>query len=397
MNSPFLSLMPRVHRKPSTWPTGWPGIAAEPFRVADRDIPMTASVGEALSGGFGLGRCCATLMWPCRGPRKPGAGASRCSPRTCTRRRCAAWSCPRNCGGHHRRSLGIEYQPLVELATSRVTGVEALIRWSPPGSRCHRASPGRRRGLRADRAAGRLGAARGVLQVAAWRRRAGRSACRSTLAAAAARPGSTSRCWPPWRPRAARGALTLEVTDMSWSGRPDGEGLAQLRHRASGWPSTTSAPATHPGLPARAADRHRQDRSFFVAGRHDGTLALLTGPSSSGSRPGHEVVAEGIERPSSWSCAGHRLRPGQGYLVARPMAARGIEALRRRRAERKPGPTRKRPAVPTPAAAGPPAGQDRPGGRGEAPPTDAPGPRGAAGRAEPPGAPHDAPAAAPAT
>ncbi len=61
----------------------------------------------------------------------------------------------------------------------------------------------------------------------------------------------------------------------------------------------------------------------------DGTLALLTRTIVQvGHDLGIEVVAEGIERPEQLEllrAMGCGL--GQGYLVARPMAARGIEAL----------------------------------------------------------------------
>ncbi len=141
----------------------------------------------------------------------------------------------------------------------------------------------------------------------------------------------------------------------------------------------------------------------------DGTLALLTRTIVQvGHDLGIEVVAEGIERPEQLEllrAMGCGL--GQGYLVARPMAARGIEALAAagepvHGAGEPGGGTDEDEAGghDTGRQPGPPAGHDRPGGRGEAGPTGAaggPDPAGAGGPAEPPGAPHDAPAAAPAT
>ncbi len=61
----------------------------------------------------------------------------------------------------------------------------------------------------------------------------------------------------------------------------------------------------------------------------DGTLAMLTRTIVQvGHDLGIEIVAEGIERPEQLEllrAMGCGL--GQGYLVARPMAAPGIESL----------------------------------------------------------------------
>ena len=133
----------------------------------------------------------------------------------------------------------------------------------------------------------------------------------------------------------------------------------------------------------------------------DGTLALLTRTIVQvGHDLGIEVVAEGIERPEQLEllrAMGCGL--GQGYLVARPMAARGIEALA---AAGEPGAGEAGGAADEDEAdghdtgrqPGPPAGRDRTGGAGGMDPT---GPAGATGPAEPSSASRDAPAAAPAT
>ena len=69
------------------------------------------------------------------------------------------------------------------------------------------------------------------------------------------------------------------------------------------------------------------DPSFVAGLGTDGTLAMLTRTIVQvGHDLGIEIVAEGIERPEQLEllrAMGCGL--GQGFLVARPMAARGIE------------------------------------------------------------------------
>jgi len=71
------------------------------------------------------------------------------------------------------------------------------------------------------------------------------------------------------------------------------------------------------------------DPSFVAGLGHDDTLTLLTRTVVQvGRELGLRVIAEGIEQPRQLSA----LREmgcdyGQGFLVARPMAAPGVEAL----------------------------------------------------------------------
>ena len=73
------------------------------------------------------------------------------------------------------------------------------------------------------------------------------------------------------------------------------------------------------------------DPSFVAGLGHDDTLTLLTKTVVQvGRELGLRVIAEGIEQPRQLSA----LREmgcdyGQGFLVARPMAAPGVEALMR--------------------------------------------------------------------
>ena len=78
------------------------------------------------------------------------------------------------------------------------------------------------------------------------------------------------------------------------------------------------------------------DPSFVAGLGHDDTLTLLTRTVVQVGRDlGLQVIAEGIEQPRQLSA----LREmgcgyGQGFLVARPMAAPGVEALISRRGGR---------------------------------------------------------------
>jgi len=71
------------------------------------------------------------------------------------------------------------------------------------------------------------------------------------------------------------------------------------------------------------------DPSFVAGLGHDDTLTLLTRTVVQvGRELGLRVIAEGIEQPRQLSA----LREmgcdyGQGFLIARPMAASGVEAL----------------------------------------------------------------------
>jgi EAL domain-containing protein (putative c-di-GMP-specific phosphodiesterase class I) len=129
------------------------------------------------------------------------------------------------------------------------------------------------------------------------------------------------------------GALTLEVTEqvLVEGAGPMVAGLAQLRQRGirlaiddfgTGYASLAY-------LRELPVDIIKIDPSFVAGLGTDGTLALLTRTIVQvGHDLGIEVVAEGIERPEQLEllrAMGCGL--GQGYLVARPMAARGIEAL----------------------------------------------------------------------
>src|SRR6185437_4970186 len=313
------------------------GIAAEPFRVADRDIPLTASVGVALSVPDGRGHLLRNADVAMSRAKDAGGGrvevfAAHMHAAAVRRLELAAELRRAITDG----SLGIEYQPLVELATSRVTGVEALIRWSPGGQPV---PPGEFLGVAEDSGLivplGDWVLREACSQVAAWRAsgwQIGLSVNFSLRQVSAAR-FAESVLAALEASGLPEDALTLEVTEhvLVEGAGPMVDGLAQLRQRGvrlaiddfgTGYASLAY-------LRELPVDIIKIDPSFVAGLGTDGTLALLTRTIVQvGHDLGIEVVAEGIERPEQLEllrAMGCGL--GQGYLVARPMAARGIEEL----------------------------------------------------------------------
>jgi EAL domain-containing protein (putative c-di-GMP-specific phosphodiesterase class I) len=130
-----------------------------------------------------------------------------------------------------------------------------------------------------------------------------------------------------------RSALTLEVTErvLIESAEPMIDELARLRRLGvrlaiddfgTGYASLAY-------LRALPVDIIKIDPSFVAGLGTDGTLAMLTRTIVQvGHDLGIEIVAEGIERPEQLEllrAMGCGL--GQGYLVARPTPAEGLEAL----------------------------------------------------------------------
>jgi diguanylate cyclase (GGDEF)-like protein/PAS domain S-box-containing protein len=356
------------------------GIAAEPFRVADRDIPLTASVGVALSVGDTTGHLLRNADVAMSRAKELGGGrvevfAAHMHADAVRRLELAAEL-------HQAiidRSLRIDYQPVVELATSRVTGVEALVRWSPHGEQV---PPREFLGVAEDSGLivplGDWVLREACSQVASWRAAGWEiglsvnfslrqvSAPRFAEAVLSALDDSGL----------AHAALTLEVTEqvLVEGAGPMVAGLAQLRQRGirlaiddfgTGYASLAY-------LRELPVDIIKIDPSFVAGLGTDGTLALLTRTIVQvGHDLGIEVVAEGIERPEQLEllrAMGCGL--GQGYLVAGPMAASGIDALAAAREQGDPSavPGHKDPAD-APPGAGPPAGsgpQGRPADIGQA-------------------------------
>jgi diguanylate cyclase (GGDEF)-like protein len=324
-------------------------IAAEPFRVAGQQIALTASVGVALAG---------------LEPQSPGATDSPDDPTGLVLRNAdVAMSRAKEAGGDRveiyaahmhadvlRRleivtdlqraisngELTLQYQPIVELATSRVIGAEALVRWwrgdeiVTPREFLGAAEES---GLIVPLGEWVLGQA--CAQGAAWRRASWNIGISVNLSARQiAAPGFTARVaailaetgLPP-------GALTVEVSERILV-EEDGliaDRLADLRRTgvriAIDDFGTGYASLAH--LRQLPLDVVKIDPSFVAGLGHDETLTLLTRTVVQlGRELGLRVIAEGIDQPRQLSM----LREmgcdyGQGFLVGRPMAAPAVEAL----------------------------------------------------------------------
>ena len=312
-------------------------IAAEPFQVAEREISLTASIGVALAGGGAHGHLLRNADVAMSRAKDSGGGrvevfAAHMHADVMRRLEMASDLRAAITAG----KLGLEYQPVVDFATSRVIGVEALARWSRAGQPVPAAEF---LGVAEDSGLvvplGEQVLREACTQAAAWRgsgRAVGMSvnfSLRQVTAAGFAASVLTvldETGLPP-------GALTLEVAErvLIEGAGPMADGLAELRRHGvrlaiddfgTGYASLAY-------LRQLAVDIIKIDPSFVAGLGEDATLAMLTRTIIQvGHDLGIEVVAEGIERPEHLEL----LRDmgcglGQGYLIARPMDARGIEVL----------------------------------------------------------------------
>jgi len=343
-------------------------VAAEPFRVAGQQIALTASVGVALadpdqrtpetSGAPQDARPSDSDSGTPQSKASPGS-----PPGLVLRNADVAMSRAKEAGGDRvevyaahmhadvvhklevvtdlqraisNGELTLQYQPILDLATSRVTGAEALVRWwrgdqlVAPGEFLAAAEES---GLIVplDEWVLREACAQG----AAWRRASWDVGVSVNLSARQiTTPAFTDQVaavladtgLPP-------GALTVEVNERTLL-EEDGlilDRLADL-HRlgvrmaiddfGTGYASLAS-------LRQLPVDVIKIDPSFVAGLGHDDKLTLLTKTVVQlGRELGLQVIAEGIEQPGQLTA----LREmgcgyGQGFLIAGPMAVAGVEAL----------------------------------------------------------------------
>jgi diguanylate cyclase (GGDEF)-like protein/PAS domain S-box-containing protein len=312
-------------------------IAAEPFHVADRDVSITASLGVAFAASDAAEHLLRNADLAMARAKEAGGGRvevfaahmhadviRRLELATDLRHAIAAGA------------LELEYQPLVELATSRVAGVEALVRWPRTGDPVGPAeflSIAEESGLIVTLGDWVLREA--CAQVAQWRDSGwpvGLSVNFSLRQVSASRFADSVLATLD-EAGLPRSALTLELTERVLIDAPAPiiEELGRLRalgvRLAIDDFGTGYASLAY--LRELPVDIIKIDPSFVAGLGLDGTLALLTRTIVQvGHDLGIEIVAEGIERPEQLEllrAMGCGL--GQGYLVARPMTAQGIESL----------------------------------------------------------------------
>ena len=312
-------------------------VAADPFQVADRDVTMTAALGVAFAdpeAGEHLLRNADLAM---ARAKEAGGGqvevfAAHMHADVIRRLELASDLRQAIANG----DLSIEYQPLVELSTSRVAGVEALVRWSRGAEQV---PPIEFLGIAEESglivALGEWVLQEACSQAARWREsgwHVGLSVNFSLRQVSS--PGFAESVLTALDDCGlARSALTLEVTErvLIEVAGPIIDELARLRQLGvrlaiddfgTGYASLAY-------LRELPVDIIKIDPSFVAGLGTDGTLAMLTRTIVQvGHDLGIEIVAEGIERPEQLEllrAMGCGL--GQGFLVARPMTAPGIETF----------------------------------------------------------------------
>ncbi|WP_219471993.1 putative bifunctional diguanylate cyclase/phosphodiesterase, partial [Nonomuraea rhizosphaerae] len=315
-------------------------VSQEPFRVADRDVALTASVGVAFaedempSGDLIRNADVAMARAKELGGRRVEVFAAQMHADVVRRLELAA-DLQRALIEHQ---FAIEYQPVVDLATSRVTAVEALVRWwrgsefVPPDQFL---GPAEDTGLIVPLGEWILREA--CREVAAWRASSWDIGLSLNLSA---RQITAPRFVETVEEALAESglpasALTLEVIEemLVEDAEETIKRLSELRALGvrlaiddfgTGYASLAF-------LRQLPVDMIKIDPSFVSGLGMDETLTLLTRTIV---RLGHDlgliVVAEGIERPEQLELLREMgCTRGQGFLVARPMAARGVDSLMR--------------------------------------------------------------------
>jgi len=312
-------------------------VAAEPFQVAGQPIALTASVGVALADvdppGLVLRNADVAMS------RAKDTGGDRVEVYAAHMHADVVRKLEIVSDLQRAVSSGeftLQYQPIVDLATSRVTGAEALVRWWRGGQVVEPRDflgTAEESGLIVP--LGEWVLREACAQGAAWRHSSwdggisvNLSARQITAPAFTARVADilTETGLPPE-------ALTVEVNERILVEEDELiiELLADL-HRLGvrvAIDDFGTGYASLAYLRQLPLDIIKIDPSFVAGLGHDDTLTLLTRTVVQVGRDlGLRVIAEGIEQPRQLTA----LREmgcgyGQGFLVARPMGAPGVEAL----------------------------------------------------------------------
>ena len=323
-------------------------ISAEPFRVAGQQIALTASVGVAQAGrdsgtpdhpddptGLVLRNADVAMS------RAKEAGGDRAEVYAAHMHADVVRRLEIVTGLQRAISNGeltLQYQPIVELATSRVVGAEALVRWWRDGEVV---APREFLGVAEESGLivplGEWVLRQACAQGAAWRRASWDVGVSVNLSGRQiTAPGFTARVSAILAETGLPStALTVEVNERILV-EEDGliaDRLAELHELGvrMAIDDFGIGYASLAYLRQVPLDIIKIDPSFVAGLGHDDTLTLLTKTVVQvGRELGLRVIAEGIEQPRQLSA----LREmgcdyGQGFLVARPMAAPGVEALMR--------------------------------------------------------------------
>jgi diguanylate cyclase (GGDEF)-like protein/PAS domain S-box-containing protein len=322
-------------------------VAAEPFRVAGQQIALTASVGVALAEPDAAQSSVVLRNADVAMSRAKDAGGDRVEiyeahMHADAVRRLELVSDLQQAISNGEMTL--QYQPVVELSTSRVVGAEALVRW--------RQGVSPREFLRVAEESGlivplgewvlREACTQGAeWRLAGWDVGISVNVSERQISAPVAFADVVRSILAETGLPAT--ALTIEVNERTLvedSGLVM-ERLASLRELGvrlaiddfgTGYASLAY-------LRQLPVDIIKIDPSFVDGLGRDDTLTLLTRTVVHvGRELGMQVVAEGIEQPRQLTA----LREmgcgyGQGFLVARPMAVSGVEALIRTGTSQPPG------------------------------------------------------------
>ena len=282
--------------------------------------------------------CCATPTWRCTPRRaRPRAAPRSSGPRSATAPPSGRLWRPALRGVEERGELRLDYQPIVELATSRIDGVEALVRWHPSDGPV--LMPSDWIDL-AEESGDIVPIGRWVLREACrqardWQIRLARPELRMSVnlsarqfrehdIVATVRRRLDETGLPP-------ASLTLEITESSLMRRTQAtiarlDALRDLGVRlaiddfGTGYSSLSY-------LERFPIDILKIDRTF-VSPVGGAVSPIARAIIDLGRTLKLEVIAEGIEHlEQARGLADIGCRFGQGYLYARPMAAAAIEAL----------------------------------------------------------------------
>jgi diguanylate cyclase (GGDEF)-like protein/PAS domain S-box-containing protein len=312
-------------------------VASEPFRVADHQVALTASVGVALADGDTAGLVLRNADVAMARAKDSGGGrvevyAAHMHADLVRRLELASDLQQAITSGQ----LNLQYQPIVELATSRVTGAEALVRWwrgdevvlprdflaiaedtgliVPLGEWVLRETCAQ--GVAWRSSAWNVGVSVNVslrqLNTPGFPAKVGSILAETGLEPSALTVEVNERVLVEDAGQILNHLTELRALGVRLAIDDFGTGYASLAH-----------------LRQLPIDIIKIDPSFVAGLGQDETLTLLTRTIVAvGAELGMQVVAEGIEQSRQLDA----LREmgcgyGQGFLVARPMAAPGVESL----------------------------------------------------------------------